>query len=66
MRHCKACSTITMNKDYCDKCRLNPVVMKYCSNCGDKFKEGEGFPKSKGVFECCCSEECWVEFLEYN
>lgn len=37
---------------------------KECVNCGEEFKEGEGYPEGK--FECCCSIECWIEFQEIN
>lgn len=38
--------------------------MKQCTNCGEEFKIGEGHPENE--FECCCSMECWVEFVEYK
>ncbi|MFZ5688659.1 MAG: hypothetical protein ACOY9Y_10890 [Bacillota bacterium] len=41
--------------------KVNPSDMEIiCVNCGNNFKNGEGFPKGK--YECCCSEECWYEF----
>lgn len=36
--------------------------MKECSNCGEKFKQGDGYPENK--FECCCCVECWLEFTD--
>ncbi|WP_077616821.1 hypothetical protein [Caenibacillus caldisaponilyticus] len=39
--------------------------MKKCINCGDSFEDGEGFPEVKNhKWECCCSEKCWLEFLD--
>jgi len=35
--------------------------LKECANCGESFQTGEGFPNEKR--ECCCSEECWLEFI---
>ncbi|MGM9986372.1 MAG: hypothetical protein ACI35O_03995 [Bacillaceae bacterium] len=35
-----------------------------CSNCGDQFNQGEGFPENH--LECCCSMECWFEFIGEN
>jgi len=40
--------------------------MNECSNCGDYYFVGEGFPEDER--ECCCSPECWIEFTnnEFN
>lgn len=35
--------------------------MKECSNCGNKFFPGEGFPENE--WECCCDFECWMELV---
>lgn len=35
-----------------------------CSNCGDFFEKGEGFPENE--WECCCDELCWLEFTDFR
>ena len=36
--------------------------VKSCSNCGDEFIQGEGFPENE--WECCCDQLCWIELTD--